>query len=191
MEAITMRELKRKMVGDTLSDKLPLKITNYGETIAVILTVKQYNRLVRQAKSNGLHDVRQAKQGDMQSTLSDSLHNFYSATQKEGKMPFKDKNKEREYRRGQKQRQRMSHPSASMSHPVQPNVSPDVSPAIPKMSHPVSPDKPSFHCEPGLGDKCGHCTEALFCPLGGYQYWFKRTYGRYDTYNADRLPVPA
>ena len=47
-----MTEFKRDLVGDTLSDRLPLKVTNYGETIAVILSVKDYNQLVRQYKTN-------------------------------------------------------------------------------------------------------------------------------------------
>ena len=51
-----MRQLKRDMIGDTLSDSLPFKITNYGETIGVVLSIKDYNQLVRQYK-NGV--VRQ------------------------------------------------------------------------------------------------------------------------------------
>lgn len=54
-----MRVLKREITADTLSDRLPLKITNYGESIAVVLSVEQYNQLVRQIKSNG-NDSKQA-----------------------------------------------------------------------------------------------------------------------------------
>ena len=50
--------------------------------------------------------------------------------------------------------------------------------------------KPDFHCDKGLGKHCGFCKEAIFCPLGGYQYWFKQTYGYYDDRNRERCPIP-
>jgi len=56
---------------------------------------------------------------------------------------------------------------------------------------PVQPDvKPDFHCAQGLGKHCGYCKEAIFCPLGGEQYWFKQTYGYYDDRNRERCPLP-
>ena len=86
-------------------------------------------------------------------------------------MPFKDKDKETEYRRLQKRRQR------AMSHPVSPDVSPDVSPKVAtvshpdvKMSHPVSPVT-----------KCS-LPNCIICHPEKYQLWFKKTFGRYDTY---------
>jgi len=108
-------------------------------------------------------------------------------------MPFKDKDKETEYRRLQKRRQRamshpvspdvspkvatMSHPDVKMSHPVSPDVSPDVSPKVAtmshpdvKMSHPVSPVT-----------KCS-LPNCIICHPEKYQLWFKKTFGRYDTY---------
>ena len=82
-------------------------------------------------------------------------------------MPFKDKDKETEYRRLQKRRQR------AMSHPVSPDVSPKVAttshPDV-KMSHPVSPVT-----------KCS-LPNCIICHPEKYQLWFKKTFGRYDTY---------
>ena len=82
-------------------------------------------------------------------------------------MPFKDKDKETEYRRLQKRRQR------AMSHPVSPDVSPKVAtvshPDV-KMSHPVSPVT-----------KCS-LPNCIICHPEKYQLWFKKTFGRYDTH---------
>jgi len=50
--------------------------------------------------------------------------------------------------------------------------------------------RPDVHCAQGLGKHCGYCKEAIFCPLGGYQYWFKQTYGYYDDRNRERCPLP-
>jgi len=60
-----------------------------------------------------------------------------------------------------------------MSHPVSPDVSPKVAtmshPDI-KMSHPVSPVT-----------KCS-LPNCIICHPEKYQLWFKKTFGRYDTY---------
>lgn len=47
-----MRQLKRgsEYQADRLSDKLPLAITNFGEVVFVILSLRDYNQLVRQFK---------------------------------------------------------------------------------------------------------------------------------------------
>ena len=68
-----MRELKRKMIGDTLSDRLPLKVTNFGETIAIILSLAQYNRLVKQVKGKALQAVRQTTEKHNQPVSQSSI----------------------------------------------------------------------------------------------------------------------
>ena len=89
--------------------------------------------------------------------------------------------KERMRERKKLDRQNVKPMSNLNTEDVIPDVKPSVQPNV----------KPDFHCAQGLGKHCGYCKEALFCPLGGYQYWFKQTYGCYDDRNRERCPIPA
>lgn len=50
LEVITMRELKRGLTANRLSDKLPCKLVSDSQTICVLLPIATYNQLVRQFK---------------------------------------------------------------------------------------------------------------------------------------------
>ena len=64
MKAVTLRQLKRDMIADRLSDSLPFKLTSDGHTIAVVISVERWNQAVRQAKQDDVK-LGQGSQNDV------------------------------------------------------------------------------------------------------------------------------